>query len=85
MPLQSADKPTPKRMRKALQELITSVVVNDCLANDGAKRRHALSQPRRNPAAVERKISAACSIRHIASSPVGLVSLAERYGSPARC
>jgi hypothetical protein len=36
-------------------------VMDDCLANDRAKRGHSLREPRRNASAMKRKISAACS------------------------
>jgi hypothetical protein len=64
-----AERLEPERMRQPLQEFIAAVVMDDGLANDGAKRRHPFGQPRRNTAAVKRKIGAAgtsghaCSIR----------------------
>ena len=54
----------PEGMRQPPQEFIAAVVMDDGLADDGAERRHALPQPRRHAAAVERKISAACPSCH---------------------
>src|SRR3954452_4553010 len=72
MPVHShhgAERLKPERMRQPLQELVTPVVVDDGLADDGAERSHALAQPWRNASAMKGEIRAAapschaCSIR----------------------
>jgi hypothetical protein len=46
-------------MREAAQEFIAAVMMHDGLADDGAKHRHALAQPRRDAPAMEGKVSTA--------------------------
>ena len=41
-------------MRKPLKKSVASVMMDDRLGEDRAQRRHALPQPSRNTAAVER-------------------------------
>ena len=48
-----AERLEPERMRQPLQEFVAAVVVNDRLSNDGAERRHAGRQPRRDTSAVQ--------------------------------
>ena len=55
----------PEGVRQPAQEFVAAVVMHDGLADDGAERRHALAQPRRHAAAMEGKISAACSSCHV--------------------
>src|SRR6266436_2657923 len=67
MPVHShhrAERLKPERMRQPLQEFVAAVMMDDSLADNGAKQGHAFSQPRRNTAAVKRKIGAACSSCH---------------------
>src|SRR5437899_8811723 len=54
----------PERMRQPLQEFVAAVMMDDRLADNGAKQRHAFGQPRRNTPAVKRKVGAACSSCH---------------------
>src|ERR1700712_2661170 len=45
----------PEWMGKALQKLVATIMVNDGLGDDGAKRRHPGRQPRRHPSAMQGK------------------------------
>src|SRR5712671_1282973 len=67
MPVHShhrAERLKPERMRQPLQEFIAAVMMDDSLADNGAKHGHALRQPWRNTPAVKGKIGAACSSCH---------------------
>ena len=48
-----AERLEPERMRQPLQEFVAAVMVDDRLGDDGAERRHARRQPRRNASAVQ--------------------------------
>lgn len=52
---------TVGEIRKALQEFIATIMVDDRLRDDGAKRRHACRQPLRHPSTMQRKNRAARS------------------------
>jgi hypothetical protein len=58
-------------VREAAQEFIAAVVVHDGLTDDGAERRHAPPEPRWHAAAMEGKVSAACTSGHL--RPCGLI------------
>ena len=78
-PHHGAERLKPERMRQPPEELVAAIVMDDRLADDGAQRRHAFRQPCRNPATMERKISAACASHQSVS-----LSIAEAPGrSPA--
>ena len=62
-----AERLEPERMRQPAQEFVAAVVMHDRLADDGAKRRHALPEPCRHAAAMERKISAASPSCHLSA------------------
>ena len=51
-------------MRQPLQEFVAAVMVHDRLRDDGAQRRHAGRQPRRNASAMQGKIGAAGASCH---------------------
>ncbi len=51
-------------MGKTAQEFVSSIMVDDGLADDGTKSCHALPEPRWNAAAMEGKIGAAGSLCH---------------------
>jgi len=69
----------PKGVRQPLQEFIASIVMDDGLAQDCAKRGHAFCQPQRNAPAVKWKISAACPSGHWIESDL-LDSLTQMEG-----
>src|SRR6266581_3836632 len=67
MPVHShhrAERLKPEWMRQPLQEFVAAVMMDDSLADNGAKQGHAFSQPRRNTPTVKRKIGAARSSCH---------------------
>src|SRR5215470_5475100 len=67
MPIHShhgAKRLEPERMRQPPQEFIAAIVVDDCLADHGAERRHPRRKPWRHMSAMQRKISAAGALAH---------------------
>src|SRR5207237_1943103 len=56
----------PERMRQPAQDSVRAFVQYERLDDDGAEPRHALRQPGRNAAAVEREIGAAGAGTHTA-------------------
>ena len=52
-------------MRQPAQQFVATVVMNDRLAHDGAKPRHAVAEPFRHAPAVKWKISTSRSLRHV--------------------
>ena len=53
-----AERLEPERMGEAAQQLVAAVIVDDRLADDGAKPAHAAREPQGHPAAVQRQIGA---------------------------
>src|SRR5688572_2556117 len=51
-------------MRQPPEQLVTAVLLNDRLADDGAELHHPLVEPRGDASAVEGKIGAAGSLAH---------------------
>jgi hypothetical protein len=54
----------PERMREAAEQLVPAVMMDDRLADDGAKPRHAIGEPFGNMAAMKRQIGAAGASWH---------------------
>ena len=54
----------PERMRQPAQEFLAPVVMHDRLRDHRAEPRHALAQPRRHAAAVERQVGASAASGH---------------------
>src|SRR6202035_5251769 len=54
----------PERMRQPPQEFVAAIVVDDCLSDDGAERRHAGHQPWRYTSAVQGQVCASGSSCH---------------------
>lgn len=54
-------------MRQSLKEFIPAVMLDDCLSDDGAERRHACRQPGRYPPAVQGKNRGAGTSCHFES------------------
>src|ERR1700761_5274817 len=54
----------PERMSQPAQQFVTPVMMDDRLANHRAEPRHAMSEPGRHPAAMQRKIGASRASRH---------------------
>ena len=54
-------------MGQTAQELVAAIVVDDRLGDDRAEPRHALAEPGRHPAVVQRQIGAARPSSHLAS------------------
>jgi hypothetical protein len=46
------------------EQFFASIMMDNGLADDGAKRRHAVRQPLRHPAAVQGKVGAAAGTGH---------------------
>ena len=59
-----AERLEPERVRQPLQKFVAAVMVDDGLSDDGAERRHAGRQPRRDAPAVQREIGASGSSCH---------------------
>src|SRR3954468_11686537 len=64
-PHHRAERLKPEWMRQALQKFVAAIVVDDGLGDDGAERRHARRQPRRYAPAMQGKVGAAGTSRHI--------------------
>jgi hypothetical protein len=54
-----AERLKPEGMSKTAQQFVTTVVEHDRLCDDGTELRHAVAEPFRNSAPVEREIRAA--------------------------
>src|SRR3569833_1274324 len=54
-------------MCQPTKQLVAAIVVDDRLNNDSPQGRHSRDEPRRHRSAVKRKVSTACSIRHVVS------------------
>src|SRR3569833_1838119 len=54
-------------MCQPTKQLVAAIVVDDRLNNDTPQGRHSRDEPRRHRSAVKRKVSTACSIRHVVS------------------
>jgi hypothetical protein len=54
----------PKGMREPAQKLVAAKMMNDGFGDHRAKPRHALRQPRRDVAVMERQIGASTPTRH---------------------
>jgi hypothetical protein len=54
----------PEGMGEAAQELVAAVVMNDGFARDRAKARHAVREPSRHMATVQRQVGAAGPASH---------------------
>src|SRR5262249_50691124 len=63
-PHHGAERLKPERMRKAAQEILASIVMHDGLGDDRAEPRHALAQPRRDAAAMQRQVGASAALSH---------------------
>ena len=59
----------PEGMRETPQEFVAPVFEHDRLGDHGAEPRHALSEPPRHAAAVQRKVCAASAPRHQRTTP----------------
>src|SRR5580698_2285982 len=66
-PHHRAERLKPERMGQPLKEGIAPVMMNDGFRDNPAERRHTLSEPRRHPTAMQRKISTASSLGHLGS------------------
>src|ERR1700722_13471480 len=60
----AAERLEPERMREPPQQLVAPVVMPDRLADDGAEPAHALAEPCRHAAAVQRQVGASGSVGH---------------------
>jgi hypothetical protein len=58
----------PEGMGKAAQKFVTAVMMNDCLGDQRAELRHAVSKPGWHASSVKGKVGAACSLRHVVLS-----------------
>src|SRR5579864_8860019 len=63
-PHDGAERLKPEGMREPAQQLVATVVVDNCLNDDPAERSHPRDEPWRYIAAVQRQISAAGSVCH---------------------
>ena len=61
-PHHRAERLEPERMRQPAQQLVAPVVMDDRLADDRAEPRHALGEPGRHAAAVQRQVGASPSV-----------------------
>ncbi len=62
-----AERLKPERMRKAAQQLVAAVRVDDRLGDDGSEPGHPVREPRGHPPAMQRQIGASCSSGHALS------------------
>ena len=62
-----AERLEPEGMGEAAQQLVAAVVMDDRLADHRAEPRHALAEPFRHAAAVQRQIGASRSVGHSAA------------------
>lgn len=69
----------PEGIRKASQQLVPTIVMDDGLRHDGTEPGHAVGQPPRNVAAVERQIGASGPSCHYSYVPVGVCRSTNRY------
>src|SRR5690606_20811380 len=63
-PHHGAERLEPERMREPAKQLVAAVVMDDRLGDHASERGHAGGEPCRNPAAVQRKVRAACTFGH---------------------
>src|SRR4051812_40771833 len=71
MPVHSHDRAEglkPEWVRKTAQQFVSSIMVDDRLRQDGAKAGHAVREPSRHGAAMQRQIGAPCPSCHPLSS-----------------
>src|SRR6516164_3326118 len=59
-----AERLKPERVRQPAQQFVTSVMVDDRLADHGAEPRHPIGQPFRDVAAMQWKIGASGFVGH---------------------
>ena len=59
-----AERLEPERMRETAQEFLAPVVMHDRLRDHRAEPRHALAEPRRHAAAMERQVGASAASGH---------------------
>ena len=66
-PHHRAERLEPERMGEPAQQLVAPVMVDDRLGDHRAEPRHALGEPRRHAAAMQRQVGAARPLRHYAA------------------
>src|SRR5690242_16338194 len=71
----STERLEPEWMRQATQQLVAPVVMDDRLADHRAEPAHALAQPRRHAAAMQREVSASGAMYHGILALLGLVPI----------
>ena len=69
----------PEGIRKASQQLVPTIVMDDGLRHDCTEPGHPVGQPPRNVAAVERQIGASGPSCHYSYVPVGVCRSTNRY------
>src|SRR3954454_12715048 len=71
----------PKGMSKAAKQLVSSVFMHDRFADHGAEPRHPDAEPSPHPAAVEREIGTAATMRHYGALAMRSPDAASRSNS----